>query len=228
MTEVPGLLTRIFLDTEFIGDGRVIEPASLALVSETGAEYYADGGADRAVRDHRPSVHVTRRSRRAPLLPGDASRRPCLRDRRLTPAQDTWRRLQRGHQPPVDAAAIRIRRPRRELLDDAIRTCAYRARPGRCTSWYPRYAVGPTRIWFSSNASRTSVATRSPSSSGSGVPSNKVENAVIVLRQNPVRHRAQQVAVHLRDLQASRNRRLMPPVLNLGNGSTTGRSVRGS
>ena len=100
MTEVPGLLTRIFPDTEFVGDGRVIEPASLALVSETGPEYYAvfaDGGADRAVRDQRPSVCVTRRSRRInpqpPLLPGDARRRLCLRHRGLTPTQDTWCRL---------------------------------------------------------------------------------------------------------------------------------------
>ena len=57
MTEVPGLLTRIFLDTEFVDDGRVIEPASLALVSGTGAGYYAvfaDGGADLAVRDRGP------------------------------------------------------------------------------------------------------------------------------------------------------------------------------
>jgi hypothetical protein len=39
------------------------------------------------------------------------------------------------------------------------------------------------------------------------------------LHQHPARHRAQQVAVHLSDLKASRNRCLMPPVLNLANGS---------
>jgi hypothetical protein len=47
-------VTRIFLDTEFLDDGRLIAPLSLALVSETGAEYYAvfvDGGLDAAVRD---------------------------------------------------------------------------------------------------------------------------------------------------------------------------------
>ena len=31
-------MTRIFLDTEFLDDGRRIEPVSLALVAETGAE----------------------------------------------------------------------------------------------------------------------------------------------------------------------------------------------
>jgi hypothetical protein len=47
-------VTKVFLDAEFLDDGRLIEPVSLAMVSETGAEYYAvftDGGVDRAVRD---------------------------------------------------------------------------------------------------------------------------------------------------------------------------------
>ena len=75
----------------------------------------------RPMGDQQPSVRITRRSRRInrqpPLPPGDPRRRPGLRDRRLTPAQDTRRRRQRRHQPPVDTAAIGIRRPRRELLD---------------------------------------------------------------------------------------------------------------
>lgn len=53
MIAVPGLLTRIFLD-EFVDDGRLIQPISLALVSETAAEYYAvfaDGGMNAAVED---------------------------------------------------------------------------------------------------------------------------------------------------------------------------------
>ncbi len=53
MTEAPGPLSRIFLDTEFVDDGRLVQPVSLALVGETGTKYYAvfaDGGVDRAVR----------------------------------------------------------------------------------------------------------------------------------------------------------------------------------
>jgi Phage integrase, N-terminal SAM-like domain len=163
MTEVPGLLTRIFPDTEFVDDGRVIEPVSLALVSETGAGYYAvfaDGGADRAVRDQRPSVRVTRRSRRInpqpPLPPGDASRRPCLRHRRFTPPEDTWRRLQRGHQPPVDVAAVRIRRPRRELLDDPF-PIEYAC----CRSFEMGESVAVWRVfWVSRDAVRAGVRRR--------------------------------------------------------------------
>jgi hypothetical protein len=34
-------MTKIFLDTEFLDDGRRIEPVSLALVSQAAAEYYA-------------------------------------------------------------------------------------------------------------------------------------------------------------------------------------------
>ena len=34
-------MTKVFLDTEFLDDGRRIEPVSLALVSQTAAEYYA-------------------------------------------------------------------------------------------------------------------------------------------------------------------------------------------
>jgi hypothetical protein len=47
-------VSKVFLDAEFLDDGRVIAPLSLALASETGAEYYAifaDGGMERAVRD---------------------------------------------------------------------------------------------------------------------------------------------------------------------------------
>lgn len=33
--------TKVFLDTEFIDTGRIIKPISIALVAETGAEYYA-------------------------------------------------------------------------------------------------------------------------------------------------------------------------------------------
>jgi 3' exoribonuclease, RNase T-like len=54
-------MTKVFLDTEFVDDGRVIDPVSLSLVSETGAEYYAvfaDGGVDRAVRDEWLRVNV--------------------------------------------------------------------------------------------------------------------------------------------------------------------------
>jgi hypothetical protein len=36
VTAVPGLLTRIFLDTKFADDGRLIQPVSLALDSQTG------------------------------------------------------------------------------------------------------------------------------------------------------------------------------------------------
>jgi len=50
-------------------------------------------------------------------------------------------------------------------------------------------------------------------------PAREVENAVIVLHQHPARLGTQQLPVHLRNLQASRNRRLVPPVLNLGNGN---------
>jgi alkanesulfonate monooxygenase SsuD/methylene tetrahydromethanopterin reductase-like flavin-dependent oxidoreductase (luciferase family) len=53
----------------------------------------------------------------APTLARRPGTRAGLRDRRPAPAQDTRRRLQRRHQPLVDAAAIRIRRPRRELLE---------------------------------------------------------------------------------------------------------------
>jgi 3' exoribonuclease, RNase T-like len=35
------MVTRTFLDTEFLDDGRRIDPISIALVTETGAEYYA-------------------------------------------------------------------------------------------------------------------------------------------------------------------------------------------
>jgi predicted transposase YbfD/YdcC len=49
-------------------------------------------------------------------------------------------------------------------------------------------------------------------------PAREVENAAVILHQDPARHRAQRVAVHLGDLQAGRNRRLMPPVPHLGNG----------
>jgi hypothetical protein len=58
---VPGPFTRIFLDTEFVDDGRLIQPLSLALVSETGAEYYAvfaDGGMNAAVEDEWLRAHV--------------------------------------------------------------------------------------------------------------------------------------------------------------------------
>ena len=48
---------------------------------------------------------------------------------------------------------------------------------------------------------------------------NKVKNIVVILHQDPARHRAQQVSVHLRNLQARRYGCLMPPVLHLGNGS---------
>lgn len=54
-------MTKVFLDTEFLDDGRLIQPVSLALVTETGAEYYAvfaDGGLDRAVRDEWLRINV--------------------------------------------------------------------------------------------------------------------------------------------------------------------------
>ena len=54
-------MTKVFLDTEFVDDGRVIDPVSLPLVTETGAEYYAvfaDGGVDRAARDEWLRVNV--------------------------------------------------------------------------------------------------------------------------------------------------------------------------
>jgi 3' exoribonuclease, RNase T-like len=35
------MVTRVFLDTEFLDDGHRIDPVSIALVAETGAEYYA-------------------------------------------------------------------------------------------------------------------------------------------------------------------------------------------
>jgi len=47
-------VSKVFLDTEFPDDGRLIAPLSVALVSETGAEYYAvfaDGGMDAAAED---------------------------------------------------------------------------------------------------------------------------------------------------------------------------------
>ncbi len=54
-------MSKVFLDTEFVDDGRLTDPVSLGLVSETGAEYYAvfaDRGVDRAVRDDWLRAHV--------------------------------------------------------------------------------------------------------------------------------------------------------------------------
>lgn len=45
------LMAKVFLDTEFLDDGRLIQLLSIGLASETGAEYYAvaaDGGMDSA------------------------------------------------------------------------------------------------------------------------------------------------------------------------------------
>ena len=45
-------MSKVFMDTGFLDDGRLIALLSLAVVSETGAEYYAvfaDGGMDAAV-----------------------------------------------------------------------------------------------------------------------------------------------------------------------------------
>jgi hypothetical protein len=61
VTGVPDLVSRIFLDTDFVGDSRLVEPVSLGLVSETGAKYYAvfsDGGVDRAAQDEWLPVKV--------------------------------------------------------------------------------------------------------------------------------------------------------------------------
>jgi len=54
-------VSMVFLDTEFLDDGRLIQPLSLALVSETGDEYYAvfaDGGMDAAAGDEWLRAHV--------------------------------------------------------------------------------------------------------------------------------------------------------------------------
>jgi hypothetical protein len=64
------------------------------------------------------------------------------------------------------------------------------------------------RTWFSSNASRASVASRS-ASSGSGVPPG--EGAVVLfLDQDPAADGAQQPAGHLGDRQARRDGTVMP------------------
>lgn len=54
-------MSKAFLDTEFLDDGRLIQPLSLALVSETGAEYYAvfaDGGMHAGIKDEWLRSHV--------------------------------------------------------------------------------------------------------------------------------------------------------------------------
>lgn len=54
-------MSKVFLDTEFADDGRLIQPLSLALVSETEAEYYAVfavGGMNAAAGDEWLRAHV--------------------------------------------------------------------------------------------------------------------------------------------------------------------------
>lgn len=54
-------MSKVFLDTEFVDDGSLIQPLSLALVSETGPEYYAvfaDGGMNAAAGDEWLRTHV--------------------------------------------------------------------------------------------------------------------------------------------------------------------------
>ena len=61
MTGTPGLLTRIFVDTDVVDDGRLMQPISLALVSETGPEYYAvfaGGGMNAAPGNEWLRAHV--------------------------------------------------------------------------------------------------------------------------------------------------------------------------
>jgi len=60
-------VSKIFLHTEFAGDGSLIQPLTLALVSETGPGYYAvfaDGGmnAERAPPVHH-ALHDARHKR---------------------------------------------------------------------------------------------------------------------------------------------------------------------
>lgn len=176
------------------------------------------------VGDHRPSVRVTSRGRgidrQSPLPPGDTTSRLCLRDGGLAPPQHSRSSRQRSHQPPVDPPAVRIGRPRRELLDH----------PG-----HPHLRIrGTTRTVYLlipqiSRGTDPDLALleRLAHQRGRQVPAvfrlrrtaGKVKNTVIILHQDPARHRAQQVTVHLRNLQARRYGCLMPPVLHLGNGS---------
>lgn len=127
---------------------------------------------------------------------------------------------QRCHQPPVDPPAIRIGCPRRELLDHP--------------SHPPLRIRGTARTMYLlipqiSRGTHPDLALleRLAHQRGRQVPAifrvrttaRKVKNTVIILHQDPARHRARQATVYLRNLQARRYGCLMPPVAHLGNGS---------
>jgi hypothetical protein len=99
-------MTKIFLDTEFLDDGRRIEPVSLALVSQAQAEYYAIC-ADSDITQI--TAHPWLRAHVVPHLPitvtpgrlalGHHAPRPCSR-------QTT--RADRHRSPRVPRPALRV------------------------------------------------------------------------------------------------------------------------